>query len=58
MLVEIDHKQHWLANTPISDKTTVEIYGKYISKVFGFIKIEVIDLRPLSQLKGNHGLDA
>jgi len=49
VLVEIDHKHwHWPANTPIRDKTTMEIYGKYISKVFGFTKIEVIDLRPLS----------
>lgn len=49
MLVEIDHKHwYWPANTPISDKTTVEIYGKYVRKPFGMSRLVVLDLRPQS----------
>lgn len=43
---EIKRKRFvWPVSTPVSDKTRVEIYGKYIRQVWGPTKIEVIDMR-------------
>lgn len=46
ILLDID-KKHWIwpADTKIDDKTTVEVYGKYVRKMIGYTKIDVVSMR-------------
>jgi len=48
--LDIDKKfWRWPANTPIDQKTTIEVHGKFVNKAFHFNKIKVIDLRIASK---------
>lgn len=46
ILLDIDKKNWlWPADAKIDDKTTVEVYGKYVRKMIGYTKIDVVNLR-------------